>query len=226
MRFPQLPADEREGLRSLALLSDEQLGALLSRLVAAPLNVNRDRFSASVQQVEGVDPGQLLVAVSSLLFLHAYLSGTDVAASVFVRDVCESLSASKLEPELVNRLRVILPAFMELEGLRLQAKAVDLQVDHARTFQGAKVLTDLRPVFDMGLAERVVGGLVFHTLKVNYFSTDGPKEIFIAMDEGDLTQLRKAIEKAEVKGKTLRETVVAKLGLNDFGTSTNTDEQR
>jgi hypothetical protein len=153
------------------------------------------------------------------LYLHAFLSGSEASTTQFVTDVCDSLAASKVDADALNRLREILPAFMDLEGLRLQAKAVDLQVDHAHTFQSAKIITELRPVFDMSTAEHIAGALISHTLKVNYFSSGNSEEIFIALDDVDLTELKKAIVKAEVKGRVLRERVVTKLGLSDFGTS-------
>jgi hypothetical protein len=219
MRFPPIPQDEREGLKALAGLNTDQIGALLSRLASTPLNVDRDRFSSSVGQIEGVDAEELQTAVSALLFLHAFNSGIEVSTTQFVNDVCDSLAATKVEPDVVRRLREVLPEFVELESLRLQAKAVDLQVDHGRTYQSAKIITELRPVFDMATAEHIVGALIAHVLKVTYFSSGQSQEIFIALDDSDLAELKKAIAKAEVKGRVLRESVVTKLGLSDFGTS-------
>src|SRR3982751_4399912 len=104
MRFPPIPTDEREGIKALPALAPDQFGALLSRLESTPLNVDRDRFSASVGQIEGVDAEALHSAVAALLFLHAFLSGTEVTTHQFVNDVCDSLAATKVETDVVSRL--------------------------------------------------------------------------------------------------------------------------
>jgi hypothetical protein len=100
-----------------------------------------------------------------------------------------------------DRLKILL----SFDSLSLAAKARDLLTDHDHVYLGGRVVTDLRPVF-RGQPEEIPAGIVlFHTLKINFWQKDGDRGTFyLALDDNDLGNLKKLLERAEVKSATLR----------------------
>jgi len=68
------------------------------------------------------------------------------------------------------------------------------------------VITDLRPVFKGPPDESPAGMVLFHTLKLTYWDRqrDDRSSFDIALDENDVSNLKKLLERAEMKAKTLR----------------------
>lgn len=61
-------------------------------------------------------------------------------------------------------------------------------------------------------------------LKLTYFSSGSHEEIFVAVDDDDLEDLKLALLKAQAKSRALHTEVVAKLRLADFGTSAGKED--
>jgi hypothetical protein len=89
--------------------------------------------------------------------------------------------------------------------LSTTAVATDLQTQNPRNFQSAKIVTDIRPVFDDEVQARPRGAVIVETLQIQTWTREANIElIFVSMDEQDLTQLREIIDRALFKTKTLR----------------------
>ena len=73
-----------------------------------------------------------------------------------------------------------------------------------RVFQSTRIVTDLRPVFGLDSGLDVKGLMVVHTLKIEYFADEGTRETYISMDDDDMAQLRRALDRAKEKAEVLR----------------------
>lgn len=91
--------------------------------------------------------------------------------------------------------------------IRLVTKAMDLSYDYANLIQNAKILTDLRPLFDVEGTE-VEGGVVTHTLRILYYSDDGSHELTLAMDFLDIKRLLRQCERSITKAETIHDRFV------------------
>lgn len=216
MRFPTIPQDEQTGLVRLATLTNDQIDQLRTALAAAPVLLNREEFLKAIPPVEGIVFDDQEKIVWALTYLNSYLVTGSADITQFVADVRESLGAG-VTGDVAEKVAAVLPGFLEIDSLRLRAKAVDLQVDHARGFQGARIVTDIRPVFSPSATTEVKGALIFHTLKIEYFQDADTREFFIALDERDLVNLQEALSRAQEKARTLRGLLVDKLEIKDFG---------
>ena len=90
------------------------------------------------------------------------------------------------------------------------AKAWDLKTDDERVFCGARILTDMRPVFGPNVKDGPKAMAVVHLLKLGFDRVGDPKrhnEFHVSLDAEDLGSLRKLIERAEDKASTLRNSV-------------------
>jgi hypothetical protein len=218
MRFPTIPPDEQVGLDRLAGLTDEQVAALRAALADAPVALSREGFLKGIRPVEDLAPEDQEKIVWALTYLSGYLATGNYDLREFVSDVSTAL----VEQEVIStstseRVETVLLQLLEIDSLRLRAKAVDLQVDHALGFQNARVFTDVRPVFANDAPTEVAGILVFHTLKITYFEDEDTREFFISLDDRDLAVLRGALDRAETKANTLRQLFADRLQMKDFG---------
>jgi hypothetical protein len=97
--------------------------------------------------------------------------------------------------------------------LALSAKAAGLFTEQERLFCDARILTDIRPVFERQATVRPAGLSVIHTLKLLFHKTSqNPEELYIALDVDDLRTLKQVIQRAEEKQQSL-EAVVRSTGI-------------
>ena len=182
MRFPTIPQDERAGLTRLARLSASQVQDLLLALNKAPAVLDSEDFLKGIDLPEAVLFEDLKLIVWALMYLDSYLIFGDIDYREFVADLGVSLLSGGMESGAVDRLSQVLPELLQAGSLLIRAKAVDLQVDHANVFQSTRILTDVRPIFEMNSVSEVKGVLISHTLKIEYYHDEGTKEIFISLD--------------------------------------------
>ncbi len=109
--------------------------------------------------------------------------------------------------EEIDRWTSIEPIFVRLLGssaFRVVAKAMDLSYEYANLYRRARILTDIRPLF-MSDAESVEAAVISYTLRLRFDSADGEHELSIAMDEGDVRELRDQCERALKKARVARD---------------------
>ena len=95
-------------------------------------------------------------------------------------------------------------------SLGVTSKVLDLMGEHERRFCGARVITDMRPVF----SSVVEGGapaaaVICHTLRIRYHQGGRApaEECFFAMDASNLDTLIGVLERARAKEKAMRSMV-------------------
>lgn len=92
---------------------------------------------------------------------------------------------------------------MSISSVWTIVKALDLSYDYAHLFQTAKILTDIRPIFDEK-ASSIQGAVVSFTLRLYFDSLEGSKNISVALDKDDVKRLNEACERALKKAKTAK----------------------
>jgi hypothetical protein len=90
------------------------------------------------------------------------------------------------------------------EGLRITAKARGVLYDTGKTFQNARVLTDLRPIFDEEAVE-ISGAVVIHNLRIRYFEDSRMRDVYFSLEPAEVKSLLEVLQRALKKG-TLLET--------------------
>ncbi len=102
------------------------------------------------------------------------------------------------------------PAIRQLlvtDVVRVVSKASDLAYDHANLFQGARIVADVRPVFndfeDSNIA--INGAIVSFTMRLHYDNRSGDNGLSLALDEGDILLLKEQCERAIEKAKFVRD---------------------
>ena len=147
--------------------------------------------------------------VGTLLSLYSARTGTDLTVDQLVSDLMEAMPRAANEP--INRdnpqpLEVVRETFRNLLSVRplsMIAKAWNLRTDHENIFYDARVLTDLRAVFDVDVKESPAGFAMAHILKLSYRHAGQHTELHVAMDKVDVERLLLALQRAKVKAATL-----------------------
>ncbi len=120
-----------------------------------------------------------------------------------------SLADDPWPGDLVTSWRDVRPHLRELfesTAVQVVSKATDLAYDYANLFQGARIITDIRPVYDAD-ATRIEAAVVSYTLRLHYDNRAGDQSISIALDESDVLLIREQCERALDKARLAKELV-------------------
>ena len=95
------------------------------------------------------------------------------------------------------------PAFkslLESKLFRVTTKSANLAYDYANLLRTARIITDVRPIFDEP-AEGIDGAVISHVLRLKYTGMDEETSLSIVMDATDVRRLLAECERALTKGE-------------------------
>jgi hypothetical protein len=115
---------------------------------------------------------------------------------------------------------------LENPSVVVTAKAVDLLYDYEHIFINAKILTDVRPVFDDS-KETIFGATINQTLRVEYSNGSGDTiNISMSLDDDDIESLLKSCQEALRKGRTVSKKVEESWGVPTLTVSGVNNDRR
>lgn len=176
---PLHPEDLRKALGAVLQSQDETIEALIRQMLS--LHAVMGQMSLTVEET-----------VSGLLF------GIQNADSKWDE---KQIAAWKLrEP----KLREIL----SLDSVRIVAKALNLSYQYPNLLRSSRILTDIRPVFNVAATE-MESAVISHSLSLHFDNVDGDNSLTFALDEKDITFLKNQCERALLKAETARKRLEA-----------------
>jgi len=206
----RIPSEHQAGLAKLESLSDETASRLRSELASAAIEKeSADLSAADIPPIEGLSTANLDKILDAISGLHHARAFAETPLEEFVNDVSEAMS-SAAQPDLsitgpaLDRFKDRLKRFLAIDAIARAAKRNILRYEHERTVHGLRILTDARPIFGNNVEEPPEAIAIIHTLKITYHRSGSLEEEFFAFDENDLKELKKAVERAELKAKSLR----------------------
>ncbi len=189
----------------------------LARILAFSTEEN-DRVTASLRKARSIRINELTALVrdalptrsdeeiteivGTLVSLFLVRTGMESPLDVFVADLITAARPTKV-PTTPEELRTNVKALLSVRPLSVLAKARGVHTDHENTFCSVRILTDLRPVFDIDVKQDPVGFVVAHILKLGYHHAGRHTTIHIAMDKTDVENLMQALQRAKDKAITL-----------------------
>lgn len=120
------------------------------------------------------------------------------------------------EPEDSDLPRDHLDEIAKLSGAEpvyAAAKARDLALDHERLFNHARIITDVRPVFDTN-KDGPIGAVIIHSLRLEVIENDRIVSYTVNMDPSDLEVLSEATKDALRKSNSIGSILNEKLQSN------------
>lgn len=100
--------------------------------------------------------------------------------------------------ELVN----LLDSLDDDHPLMVSLKAQHLVYDRPNLLRDIRIITDIRPVFDKA-AEHIHEMVVTHNLIIEYEDKEGRKELYLAVDNEDISSIRNACDRADAKSHVI-----------------------
>lgn len=198
-------------------MSPAEFDALADALAEATPVLRPESLAASIASTVSSLSEPALTELFSAL---TSLTGLGRLQNATVEEIAERLAASEdLETPKEERDRFAGRVAQTLDSrtVRILGKAVDLGTEHDKVFVGARVLTDVRPIFGEDAAQPPEGAVLSHTLKLEFVHDEGTLgNAYVVLDNEDLQALRKALERAEAKAETMKQ-VLGKMDLQYLG---------
>jgi hypothetical protein len=99
---------------------------------------------------------------------------------------------------------------LTIAPLGIASKATILKTEYERRFCTARILTDARPVYINAPSGPPGAMMIMHNLRITFHDDTGEmREVYITMDDADLTTLRGLLERAEEKTGSLQSVFAA-----------------
>jgi len=209
----RIPKSAYAAIQHLVHFSGPDFDAFMDALSKAEPSLNQDNFWKHVaKRVNRVDQGM----IESILHEIFQMDGARVDAAddglglnEFAEAVAEAAAASKSEEfpftegdrkTLKDRLVKI---FEGRKGLQITMKAMGVVVDQDHVFYHARILTDIRPVFNDN-GDSVDAAVIVHSLRIHYGENADHKDFYVALDTSDIQSLRQVLDRADAKAKCLQ----------------------
>jgi hypothetical protein len=198
---PPMPPQVRlrdDQLAQLAQLLQEDAATLdslvesLRRLPTSTFTVKELKDAAA--KVISDESATTLARVVVLLGSYCRRYGADGPAAVNSLDRGIALSSEWTHDQKTDwgrRLRPALDRIMQLESIHVLVKAIDLAFDYANVFATARIITDIRPIFDEH-RDTPIGVIVSNIMRLEYMAGSQPINVSVALDKPDLERLRDA----------------------------------
>lgn len=205
-----------EDMRTLLGLQQQELDNVADKFAKSPppflwRKKVRKLLEGAVSTPEKLE--EIVRIVTGLAFLAAsHPRGPSELRADIERDLVDRGLSEGLQ-----RLRRFLDLLLESKALLLSAKATSLSSEFEQVYSESRILTDVRPIFENDAGARLLGHFLVHNLKLVVETTQGVRELFVALGEEGLESLGKDIERARLKAKQLQ----ACLGDNVLGTNVN-----
>ncbi len=210
-----IPSAHRTLLASLLSLPEETAFAVTTALKAAPTASSLGELGSRMASATNLDDEDATAIVGMLASMYQAMVRAEETPSVFVDSV---IAASKelpadLLPSSIDweKARHLLLELMSLDqALGVSSKILGVVTDHDHVYCRSRVLTDIRPVFANSVADAPSALVVVHTLRLTYHSGGDTPSFFVALDGVDLEDLRRQLDRAVEKEKSLRAMLAAK----------------
>ncbi len=205
----RIPQRHYSGFAQLLALSVEQFEGLQTALSNMPAPFSIGGFVSRVSSQTDLVADEASAVVDVLVSLYQVRADTGLPITDFVevlRRALKDVRDTRL-PSADENWEMIAPRLQAILNIEdpfgLIAKAVALRAEHGHTFQGAHIVTDLRPVFRDKPQDGPAAAMILHTLRISHFEGNDRKEFFVALDSLDLAELRALLDRADLKAKGL-----------------------
>jgi len=210
-----IPVRYRDGVSLISRLDQESAKAIRSTLddVFSERDENsslEEAVSNAIARVPKVSKPELRTIIETLLSLYGLKASRETPLERFVEEIreaheSEDSAGRRSSDEDKERFKNNLTTLLSANVFGLAAKVVDLRTEDERLFCHARILTDLRPVFGSQIEDGPQGMIVVHLLKLGYHDASGKhSEFYVALDSDDLEALKRVLNRAEEKSKSLR----------------------
>ena len=213
----KIPKEYEAGIATIKKLSDSDADKILQVLKEASPGASPPEIVTKLHPILPTfsedDVENLVEALHSMYLIRAH---SDVSIEEFVNDLTDAIRESgnkdiqTSNPEELERLKSRFESLLTVGPLSTQAKAHVLRQDFANIFWDAKIITDIRPIWDGDVKQPPEATVITNTLKLEYHHIGGHGELYVYLDKEDIETLMYVLQRAQDKMATLRTLATAK----------------
>ena len=217
--FTYIPTRYEEGFKIFASISDNDFEEIRKGLAEVSLTSSIENISGAIAinpKLKGIEINKLFESVGSLI---PYVDNED-EISVIAEDIITVIEETKIAEINKDRKQSLIDKLTFLLGnkkLYTAYKSYDLLNNYGNKFIECRIVSDIRPVFNLNVEEVPESGIIIHNLQIHYQSNEQPyhKDISIVLDSFGIFMLKEAIERAELKEEVLT-TMLVKSGMKNL----------
>jgi hypothetical protein len=205
----RIPEPYRVGFAKIKKLSRGEAESLVAGLEKSPpAGGIKKMIETASGHVPGLKKEDVDDIVRTLYSLYVYRADADTPLPDFISELISAMRVSGKDSLVLPEEEKVefqdkMTKLLSLDALAVASKVELVRTDYAKTFHGAKILTDIRPIFAKP-DQRPVGAAITHTLKIEYHEQGEHKEFYMALDAEDLQKLKAVLQRAEAKASSLR----------------------
>ena len=205
-----IPERHEEGFQLFIALEDNQREELISIFENLPIGATPQKASNAISQKLDLSENSAIEMSLTLFSIFSAFDRLDFSVEELVGEFIKAIKESKTlkELEISENFENQLFRLIDISNLTLTSKAIDLLTERGRILLSTRIISDVRPVFSGKDDLEIVGNLIIHNLKVAYKDNSNLKELFLALDSKDLSELKEQIIRTEKKEEKLRNTIL------------------
>lgn len=204
--------EQKIRIEKLINAEEEGINQVMLALREAPLIIRAGSYAAEkaakTQTISEEDALDVIIIISLLVILTQDEGfSKDEVINLVIEFVENDKILSKYSEDKITNLRNRLVGLLNNAfPLVVAYKASKVFDDYERIFEDAKVVTDMRPLFDSDTGEdrKIQAISISHTIKINYKDLEGEKEFFVGLETDDLMSLLSEIITAIEKNNSIK----------------------
>ena len=203
IRLPRARANQFAFVKDLSLT---KLAEAAGAVEALGDIIDMSLVEAALARILGDQAASELAAV--LLGLGTMLRREPQPAGDFVREIADGLPEAGWSADQVAEWRTrgdLLTRLLSSPAVILSVKAANLSYDYSAILTDARIIVDLRPVFNDNRTD-LAGASITHTFRIDYATPEGTAHsLSLSVDVKDIERLRdtcvSALNRSQVLGK-------------------------
>lgn len=206
----EIPKEYERGFIVIKSFSDTDIARILEVLKdAKPTSEPSDILPLLRPALPEIRENDVQGFLETLYSLYKFRSHSDVPIDKFLADLSDAIKESEnreirtSNPDELAVLKSRLKSLLTVRALSILSKAHGLRRDFQSIFSDAKIISDIRPVWDGNVKDHPEGVVITQTLKLEYYHIGGPAELYLYMDKGDVELLISVLTRAQEKMATL-----------------------
>lgn len=201
-----VPAKRLDSTRLIASLSDDAVKELFAAIAERRPALYNPGLAEEVASKLKLTPAQdALQIIDTVMSMYPSLATSNQTVEAFTSGLAASTSAAGFSEIQVQRLKENLQKLLQIPSLSVSSKATGLLFECERTLVASRVITDIRPVFELD-STTIGASLITHTLKLEYLDAGSSNEkmFYVCIDEEDIDHLIADLERAKKKAHQLK----------------------
>jgi hypothetical protein len=210
MLFIHIPPQFIKGAMDLLKADKATFESLMKQIKAQQPNASIRAFAESIVGKSELDVIYIGGIIDFLLFVgyQRYQSMEDPIGiadyvDVIIRSLKLAPSHSVSEGEIQRFKQLLIDFLRAKDAFGLSLRANLLQTQSERNFVRARIISDIRAVFDEEELNKPIGSVICHDLKIEFSEAGIKKEFFVGLDSSELDELGLAVARAKDKTEIL-----------------------